>query len=108
VLLDYIHQKIHKVKHAELKQGLLPIKYGAAWSKSIKIGGGQCPVMSYHRELMMCIIHKRIKVSDVLNAKVISLDEVPAAYKKFNQGEAVKYIIDPHGSIPKTNTAVHK
>jgi len=94
-------------KTEDLKQGLLPLKYGAAWSKSISIAGGQCPVMSYHRELMMSIIHKRIRVSDVLNVKVISLQEVPEAYKKFNQGDAVKYIIDPHGYIPKT-TVVFK
>jgi len=60
--------------------------------------------MSYHRELMMSIIHKRIRVSDVLNVQVISLQQVPEPYKTFNKGEAVKYIIDPHNMIPKNTT----
>jgi len=86
-------------KTEDLKRGLLPLKFGCAWSKSIKIEMGQCPVMTHHRDLMWSIIHSRIKVSDVLNVKVISLEEAPAAYEKFNKGEAVKYVFDPHKYI---------
>jgi len=86
-------------KTPALKEGILPLKFGSAWSKSIQIAMGQCPVMSYHRELMLSIIHSRIKVSDVLNAKVIRLEDAVEAYKKFNAGEAVKYVFDPHKYI---------
>jgi len=84
----------------QAKQGLLKLKFGEAWSKSIKIEMGQCPVLTYHRELMLSILHSRISVSSALNVKVISLEEAPEAYKRFNAGEAAKYIIDPHHSIP--------
>ena len=53
---------------------------------------GQCPVMAYHRELMLCILHSRISVAAALNVKVISLDEAEKAYDVFSKGEPVKYI----------------
>jgi hypothetical protein len=57
---------------------------------------GQCPVMSYHRELLISIVRSRISVAAALNVEIIGLEQAPAAYARFNKGEPVKFIIDPH------------
>ena len=88
-----------KGQDEQLKKGLLSLSFGTAWTKSIKFEMGQCPVMKFHRELLQSILHSRIKVADALNVKVIRLEEAPEAYKRFSQGEAVKYVIDPHGYL---------
>ena len=85
------------------KEGVLPIMFGTAWSKALAIQMGQCPVMKYHRDLMQSILRNRLKVSDALNVRVIKLEDAPAAYAKFNKGEAVKYILDPHGYLSGTS-----
>ena len=36
---------------------------------------------------------------DMLNTKVISLDEAPDAYATFDTGVSDKFIIDPHGLV---------
>lgn len=72
---------------------------GVAWNKGIAIGQGQCPVMSYNRDLMKTILHDRVDLSKLLNVKIISLEEAPEAYSTFNKQEAVKYVIDPHGML---------
>jgi len=81
------------------KAGYLPLSFGTCWQKGISIQMGQCPVMAYHRELMLSIIHNRIKVVEALNVKIISLEEAPAAYKSFNNGEPCKYVLDPHNYL---------
>lgn len=48
---------------------------------------------------MKQIIHDRLDLTKLLNIRVISLDEAPRAYKEFNDGAAVKFVIDPHGMI---------
>lgn len=82
------------------RKGVYPIDFGNAWIKSPKITAGQAPIMHYNYNLMQAILWDRMPyLSDMLNTKVISLDEVPQAYADFNQGSAEKYIIDPHGMI---------
>jgi len=88
-----------QAKDSQQKAGYLPLQFGTAWQKGINIQMGQCPVMAYHRELMLSIIHDRITVKDALNVKVIGLEEAEEAYKIFNKGEPVKYIFDPHHFI---------
>ncbi len=46
---------------------------------------------------MKAILYDRVNLSELLNVKIISLDEAVDAYKSFNDGEAAKYVIDPHG-----------
>lgn len=36
---------------------------------------------------------------EMLNPKVISIDEAPKAYAEFDEGSDLKYVIDPHGMI---------
>jgi len=83
--------------NADNKQGIFHINYGLSWNKGQQIGQGQCPVMAYNLELMKAILYERVNLQELLNVKIISLEEAPEAYKTFNDGEAAKYVIDPHG-----------
>jgi len=83
------------------KQGSLSIRIGLGWAKSHSFTTGQCPVMKYHRGLMMAILHDRCQIAKAVNATVISLDEAPQGYQDFDKGAARKYVIDPHGQIRK-------
>lgn len=80
-------------------KGLLHLNFGEAWMKGQTLAGGQCPVISHNKNLMKTIIHDRVNLEQLLNVKLITLDEAPAAYKTFNEGEPCKYVIDPHGMI---------
>ena len=93
-----------QARNDEEKQGKYPIPFGQAWIKSPHLTAGQCPVMHYHRELMMAILNDRMPyLTPLLNTQFISLDQAAEAYQKFDQGSPVKYVIDPHGSVPKAS-----
>jgi glutathione-independent formaldehyde dehydrogenase len=77
--------------------GNLSIRIGLGWAKSHHFSTGQCPVMSYHRELMQAILWDRIHIAEAVNATVIPLDEAPAGYRDFDNGAARKFVLDPHG-----------
>jgi glutathione-independent formaldehyde dehydrogenase len=83
-------------KEKAAKTGNLSVRLGLGWAKSLSFYTGQTPVMKYHNYLMMAILNDKIKIADAVNVQVIGLDEAPAAYKAFDQGAAVKYVIDPH------------
>ena len=83
------------------KEGLLSLRLGLGWAKSLSFATGQCPVMKYHRGLMMAILHDKVQIAKAVGATPISLDEAPAAYAKFNAGAPQKFVIDPHGVIPR-------
>ena len=76
---------------------LWQICIGLGWSLSHTLSTGQCPVMTYHRELMQAILYDKIKIADAVNVQVISLDDAPKGYSVFDDGAAAKYVIDPHG-----------
>jgi glutathione-independent formaldehyde dehydrogenase len=81
------------------KVGMLGIRIGLGWAKSHHFTTGQCPVMKYNRQLMMAILHDKIKIAKAVNVKVITLDDAPQGYKDFDKGAARKFVIDPHGLI---------
>ena len=81
----------------DAKVGSLKIRIGLGWAKSHELTTGQTPVMKYHRQLMMAILHGRAKIADAVNATVISLDDAPKGYAEFDQGASRKYVLDPHG-----------
>jgi len=83
------------------KIGSLSLRLGLGWAKSLSFATGQCPVMKYHKKLMNSILYDRIQIAKAVNATVISLDDAPQGYKDFDKGVAKKFIIDPHGLIPK-------
>jgi glutathione-independent formaldehyde dehydrogenase len=81
------------------KEGSLSLRLGTGWAKSLSFVTGQCPVMKYHRELMMAILNDRAQIAKAVNATVIRLDEAPQGYEDFDQGAAKKYVIDPHALL---------
>ncbi|WP_092808254.1 formaldehyde dehydrogenase, glutathione-independent [Rhodococcus globerulus] len=80
--------------------GSLSLSLGTGWAKSLSFATGQCPVMSYNRELMNAILADRVQIAKAVNAMPISLDEAPVGYSAFDSGVAQKFVIDPHGMIP--------
>jgi glutathione-independent formaldehyde dehydrogenase len=85
---------------ANAKIGQLGIRIGLGWAKSHSFTTGQCPVMRYHRHLMMAILNDKIQIAKAVNATVISLDDAPQGYKDFDKGAARKYVLDPHHMVP--------
>src|SRR5271168_4236092 len=83
----------------DAKIGSLKVRLGLGWAKSHYFMTGQCPVMQYHRGLMMAILHDKAHIADAVNATVISLDRAPEGYRDFDQGAARKFVLDPHGLI---------
>jgi glutathione-independent formaldehyde dehydrogenase len=81
------------------KVGSLSIRLGLGWAKSLAFTTGQCPVMRYHHQLMMAILHDRTQIAKNVNATVIPLDQAPQGYADFDKGAARKYVLDPHGMI---------
>jgi glutathione-independent formaldehyde dehydrogenase len=81
------------------KQGSLSIQIGLGWSKSHSFMTGQCPVMKYHRGLMMAILHDRVQIAKAVNATPITIDEAPRGYREFDSGASKKYVLDPNGYL---------
>lgn len=81
------------------KIGQLGLRIGLGWAKSLYFVTGQCPVMSYNRQLMMSILYDKVQIARNVNAAVIPLDEAPEGYAAFDKGAARKYILDPHGAV---------
>ena len=81
------------------KIGNLGIRIGLGWAKSHCFHTGQCPVMTYHRQLMQCILYDKIQIAKAVNVQTISLDDAPSGYQDFDKGAAKKYVIDPHKMI---------
>ncbi len=81
------------------KIGALSIRIGLGWAKSHHFHTGQCPVMKYHRQLMMAILHDKVQIAKAVNATVITLNDAPKGYHDFDLGAARKYIIDPHKMV---------
>jgi glutathione-independent formaldehyde dehydrogenase len=86
---------------ADAKEGTLKVRLGLGWAKSHAFTTGQCPVLKYNRGLMMSILHGKAQIAKAVNATVIPLDDAPRGYQEFDQGAARKYVLDPHGMIPK-------
>jgi glutathione-independent formaldehyde dehydrogenase len=43
----------------------------------------------------------KIPIADIVNARIISLDDAAQGYESFDQGAAVKYVLAPHGDLTK-------
>ncbi|HWM03068.1 MAG TPA: formaldehyde dehydrogenase, glutathione-independent, partial [Actinophytocola sp.] len=86
-------------KDEAAKEGSLSLRFGLGWAKSHTFATGQCPVMKYHRGLMMAILHDRVQIAKAVNATAITLDDAPRGYREFDQGAARKYVLDPNGFL---------
>jgi len=82
------------------KIGQLGIRIGLGWAKSLSFTTGQCPMMRYHRQLMMAILNDKVQTAKAVNATVIPLEEAPQGYKDFDKGAAKKFVLNPHDLIP--------
>jgi len=58
-------------------------------------------VLKAKRRLMQAILHDRLPIADIVNAKVISLEDAAEGYESFDQGAATKFVLDPHGDLIK-------
>jgi len=85
----------------DAKRGMLKIRFGKGWSKSLHFHTGQAPVLQYNRQLMQAILHDRVQIAKVVNAALISLDEAPMGYQQFDRGAAKKFVLDPNGMARK-------
>jgi glutathione-independent formaldehyde dehydrogenase len=83
----------------DARSGTLKVRLGLGWAKSHSFTTGQCPVMRYHRPLMMAILHERVHIAKAVNATVIPLEDAPRGYAEFDQGASRKYVLDPHGAL---------
>jgi glutathione-independent formaldehyde dehydrogenase len=83
------------------KVGSLSLRFGKAWSKAHSLHTGQTPVLKYNRMLMQAILYDRVNIAEIVNAKVITLEDAPQGYEAFDAGAASKYVIDPHGMIAR-------
>jgi glutathione-independent formaldehyde dehydrogenase len=84
---------------AAARKGSLSIRFGLGWAKSHSFHTGQTPVMKYNRNLMQAILWDRLPIADIVNVTVVSLDEAPDGYRKFDGGAPRKFVIDPHGLL---------
>lgn len=79
------------------KMGRPPSEWGRAWDKALTMSTGQAPVARYNRDLMTAILFERVRLSRALGTTIISMEEAPEAYARFNDGVPQKFLIDPHG-----------
>ena len=88
-------------KEQAAKHGNLSLRLGLGWAKSHSLHTGQTPVLKYNRQLMQAILWDRLPIAKIVNVKVIDLEQAPEGYKSFDAGVASKFVIDPHGQLPK-------
>jgi glutathione-independent formaldehyde dehydrogenase len=88
-------------KEQAAQQGNLSLRLGLGWAKSHTLHTGQTPVLKYNRQLMQAILWDRLPIAKIVNVKVINLEQAPEGYKYFDAGVANKFVIDPHGQLPK-------
>jgi glutathione-independent formaldehyde dehydrogenase len=84
------------------KHGSLSLRLGKGWSRSHSFHTGQTPVLRYNRQLLQAILWGRLPIGKIVNAKVIPLEAAPEGYAAFDSGIANKFVIDPHGSVPRS------
>jgi glutathione-independent formaldehyde dehydrogenase len=83
----------------DAQTGALKMRLGLGWAKSHSFATGQCPVMRYHRQLAMAILHDRVHIAKAVNATVIGLEDAPDGYEEFDKGASRKYVLNPHGAL---------
>ena len=83
------------------KTGNLSLRLGLGWSKALSFHTGQTPVIRYNRMLMQALLYDRLPIAEIVNAKVISLEDAPQGYETFDKGAAAKFVLDPHGLLAK-------
>lgn len=80
--------------------GALSLRLGLGWAKSLSFSTGQCPVMTYNRQLMRSILAGKAQIARAVNPTVLRLEDAPRGYADFDRGAATKFVLDPNGLIP--------
>jgi glutathione-independent formaldehyde dehydrogenase len=75
------------------------LRFGLGWSKSHSFHTGQTPTLRYNRQLMQAILHERLPIAKIVNAKVIALEQATTGYAEFDKGAPIKFVLDPHDLI---------
>jgi glutathione-independent formaldehyde dehydrogenase len=83
------------------KKGNLSLRFGLGWAKAQSFHTGQTPVLRYNRQLMQAILHDRLNIAEIVNARIIPLEEAARGYETFDKGAAEKLVLDPHGLLGK-------
>jgi glutathione-independent formaldehyde dehydrogenase len=83
------------------KKGNLSLRFGLGWAKAQSFHTGQTPVLRYNRQLMQAILHDRLNIAEIVNARIIPLEEAAQGYETFDKGAAEKFVLDPHGLLGK-------
>ena len=86
-------------KDEAAQHGDLVMRFGLGFSRALSFTTGQCPVMKYHRGLMMAILHDKVQIGKNVNATSIPLDQAPQGYAEFDKGAAKKYVLDPNDMV---------
>jgi glutathione-independent formaldehyde dehydrogenase len=86
-------------KDEAAQQGNLVMRFGLGFARALSFTTGQCPVMKYHRGLMMAILHDKVQIAKNVNATAIPLEEAPQGYTDFDKGAAKKYVLNPNDMI---------
>ena len=81
------------------KSGVLGLRIGLGWAKSLSFATGQCPMKRYNLQLMSAILNEKVQIAKAVTARVISLDHAPTAYSDFDKGVARTFVLDPHEII---------
>ena len=45
------------------------------------------------------VLWDRLPIAEIVNVKLIKLDQTPEGYKDFDAGAASKFVIDPHEQL---------
>lgn len=105
VIWDWISQAARKFSTAGVpgvyggQMNEFPL--GRLFRREVQIRMGQCPVKDYNEQLLHLIETGRIDPTPIVS-DVMSLDEAPEAYKKFNDKKATKILLKPdHKSAPQ-------
>ncbi|NMH96727.1 formaldehyde dehydrogenase, glutathione-independent [Pseudonocardia acidicola] len=88
-------------KDEAARHGSVSLRFGIGWAKSLTFATGQTPTMQYNRGLREAILNGRVPIAKNVNATVIPLDEAPRGYEEFDRGVPKKFVLDPHGMLPK-------
>ena len=73
--------RVQKEKAAQ--QGMLSLRFGLGWAKSHSLHTGQTPVLKYNRQLMQAILWGRLPIGEIVNVRVINLDQAPRGLPQF-------------------------
>jgi threonine dehydrogenase-like Zn-dependent dehydrogenase len=65
-----------------------------AFYNNVTVGGGPAPVRAYIEELLPDVLEGTIDPGRVFD-RVVGLDEVPDGYRKMNEREAIKVMVQP-------------